>query len=363
MIRTLQVIGSLDAGGAQTFAINYARSVVGGEVLCDFAIDHPEYDFYKETIVALGAKLHVLPELSKVGPRAYKKAWATVFNEGRYDIVHAHARSTASLYLSVAEKAGVATVSHSHSTSNGTGVKAVVKDLLKGGIAKSSDLCLACSKEAGKWLFGDYPFEVVPNAIHVEDYAYSETSRAKVREELGIPGSAFVYGHVGRFNQVKNHDYIVDVFSEALNYHPDARLLLVGDGELRKAIEEKCRQLGIYDKVSFVGNTHNVAPYYSAMDCMVFPSLWEGIPVTLVEAQAADLPCVVSARVNHESALVDNLVTFIPLEERGKWNTALEAAYESQRHRNPKSPVSGSQYDMACQAERLTGMYRTLLNG
>jgi glycosyltransferase involved in cell wall biosynthesis len=362
-MRTLQVIGSLDAGGAQAFAINFARACVSYDVNCDFAIDHSEYSFYRDVIESLGSRLYQLPELATAGLHGYKQAWKKLFEEERFDIVHAHARSTASLYLSVAKKAGIATVSHSHSTSNGTGVKAAIKDLMKPGISRNSDLCLACSKEAGKWLFGNHPFEVVPNAIHVEDYAFSQADRSSVREKLRIPKSAYVYGHVGRFNRVKNHDFLINVFSEIVKLRPDSYLILVGDGELRTAVENKCKRLNLCDKVRFVGNTHIVSPYYSAMDCMVFPSLWEGIPMTLVEAQAAGLPCVVSANVSQKAELVDGLVTFLSLDDIQKWLSVLVPARESVPSRSTVSPVAGSSYDMACQAKRLVSMYRLLLNG
>ena len=164
------------------------------------------------------------------------------------------------------------------------------------GLAKKADYCFACSEMAGQDVFGEAAMKtgqvkVIYNAIDVSRFTYDENVRREARAQLGIDG-ALVLGHVGRFQYQKNHPYLLEVFAEVCQRRPDARLLLLGEGEDRSAMEEKCRQLGIADRVHFLGNRRDAERFYQAMDFFLLPSFFEGLPGVLVEAQAAGLRCI-----------------------------------------------------------------------
>lgn len=325
------MIGSLDAGGVQAFAYNVSRALEGPDFHFDFAVDHSEYDFYKKPILELGCKLYCLEELSLANAPLYVRQWDEFFaKHPEIDVVHGHSRSTAAVYLASAKKKGAVTMAHSHSTSNGRTIRGAVKDLTKQFIWKNSDYYLACSEEAGRWLYGCHwrksaPSEVIPNAVDSRRFGFSMGFRRQVRCEFDIKPDVPVFGHVGRFNEVKNHEYLVDVFSKILEMVPDAILVLVGDGELRPKITGKARELGIESSVRFIGNVADTAPFYSAMDAFLFPSLYEGIPLCLIEAQSSKLPIVVSDGVDSASFVEIDRCKRVPLDSFDKWVTVAVA--------------------------------------
>ena len=294
MIRILHVLGGLERGGAETLVMNWLRAINREDVSFDFVIHTTAHGAYYDEIRALGGTVYHCPRYTGKNHFAYKKWWKTFLREHpEYKIIHGHVRSTASLYLGIAKKLGRKTVVHSHSTSNGTGVSALVKQLLQYPLRKRVDYLMACSNEAGKWLYGARACEkdkylFIPNAIDVSRYAFCEETRREYRQRLGLEG-CFVLGHVGRFHEAKNHMFLLELFRALRDQREDARLLLVGDGDLRGQIEARIRELKLTDSVILTGSQSNVADYLWAMDVFVFPSRWEGLPVTVVEAQAAGL--------------------------------------------------------------------------
>lgn len=172
-------------------------------------------------------------------------------------------------------------------------------------IPKYATELFACGHEAGKWMFGSIEFTVLNNAIDAERYAYDEKKRKEIRAELSIPENALVIGHVGRFAPPKNHTFIVDLFDRITKMRNDSVLLLVGDGDLKAGIEEKVKILGLSDKVVFTGLRSDVDRLLQAMDVFLFPSVYEGLPLSIIEAQAAGLPCLISDKVPDECRITD----------------------------------------------------------
>lgn len=305
MIKVLQVIGSLNNGGSQAMIMNIYRNIDRSKIQFDFIIDRSDEQFFSDEIKKLGGKIYVMPIFNLNNLFEFKKAWHKFFKEHpEYKIIHGHVRSTASIYLKIAKEYGVTTIAHSHSTSSGTGFSAIVKNILQYQIRYTADYLIACSKSAGVWLFGEKAckrdnYFVLNNAIDTKKYIYNEKVRNEKREELGI-ADKFVIGHVGRFNTPKNHKFLIDIFKEVHNRNNNAVLMLVGDGELRHSIEKKVNDLGLINNVIFTGVRADISELLQVMDVFVFPSLYEGLPVTLVEAQAAGLPCVVSDTITNE---------------------------------------------------------------
>lgn len=322
-IRILHMIGSFEVGGSQALVINLYKAIDRSKIQFDFIVDHPERMELATVVQELGARIFFMPTFVGGNILQVKKAWNTFFKEHpEYKILHSHVRSYASIYLPIAKKYGLKTIIHSHSTSNGTGVSAIVKKCLQIPLRYQADYLFSCSAEAGEWLFGkkacskkNYVF--LPNAIKISDYQFSEETAKKYRKELGLDGK-FVVGHVGRFHEAKNHLFLLDVFAEVCKHRSDAMLLLVGDGELRTATADKVKELGLTERVIFTGNRKDVPQLLQTMDVFVFPSVWEGLPVTVIEAQAAGLPCIISDSITQEVDVSD-LVKRLSISNIEKW--------------------------------------------
>ena len=326
-IRILHMIGSFEVGGSQALVINLYKAIDRERIQFDFIVDHPDRMELASVVQALGARIYYMPTFVGKNILQVKKAWNKFFKEHtEYKILHSHVRSYASVYLPIAKKRGLKTIIHSHSTSNGKGLASIVKRIFQYPLRYQADYLMACSNEAGQWLYGkkacqkdNYIF--LSNAIDTEKYRYSEDIANKYREELGLVGK-FVIGHVGRFHEAKNHMFLLDVFAGIYAKRSDAVLLLVGDGDLRKLIEERIHALNLENCVILTGNRNDVPDLMKAMDVFVFPSKWEGLPVTVVEAQAAGLPCFISETITKDVD-VSALVYRLPIVSSEVWGDAI----------------------------------------
>lgn len=310
-IRILHMIGSLNIGGSQSMVLNLYRAMNREKIQFDFVIDHPNELELADEIEALGGRIYTMPRFNGMNFLQIRRAWEKFFaNHTEYRILHSHVRSYASLFLPIAKKHGVKTIIHSHSMSNGTGLMAIYKSLLQFPLRFQADYFFSCSKAAGEWLFGKYVIQspnyfMIPNGIDIEKFLFNAENRMRLRSELGIPEEAMVIGHVGRFHEAKNHCFLIQVFYEVLKRDDTAKLVLVGDGDLRSSIEKQCVEFDIMDKVFFVGAQADTAQYYSAFDVFLFPSKWEGLPVSVIEAQVAGLYCLLADTVTKEVCLTE----------------------------------------------------------
>ncbi len=310
-IRVLQVVTYMGRGGLETMLMNYYRQLDRSRVQFDFLVHRDFEADYDAEILSLGGRIHRLPQLNPFSS-GYLKALDNFFAQHKeYKIVHSHLDCMAGIPLKYAKKHGVPMrIAHSHSSSQTKDKKYLLKLLFKRNIPKNATQLFACSQKAGDWMFGGADFQVVNNAIDAKVYAFDPDIRAEARKELGISPDALVVGHVGRFDPPKNHDFILRIFAQL---PPNARLLLIGDGALRRQTEEQASKLGIADRVIFTGVRKDVPRLLQAMDVFLFPSTYEGLPVSIVEAQAAGLPCLISDKVPMECKKTD-LVEQIPLE-------------------------------------------------
>lgn len=319
-IRILHMIGSMEIGGSQTMVLNLYRAIDREQIQFDFIVDEPTRCALKAQFESLGARIYTLPKLRGANLLEIRRAWDHFFAEHpEYKILHSHVRSYASVYLPIAKKHGLTTIIHSHSTANGTGITALVKAILQYPLRYQADYLFSCSDLAGAWLFGKRAtkknnYRMIPNGIDCRKFAFSETERSRVRQAWEIPEDAFVVGHIGRFQEAKNHAFLIEIFAKLAKHRDDARLLLVGDGDLRPETERLCAQRGICDKVIFTGFQTDPAQFYQAMDLFLFPSKWEGLPVSIVEAQACGLPCLVSDVITKDVKLTE-LVAYYSLTE------------------------------------------------
>ena len=323
-IRVLHNIASLHFGGSQAFVMNIYNNIDREKVQFDFVVTPEERKDLYEQVEKMGGRIFVCPKYTGKNHFAYCKWWDSFFKEHpEYHVIHGHVRSTASIYLKIAKKNGLVTIAHSHSTFNGNGISAIVKDMLQLPIRRTADYLFACSDKAGKWLYGEKAtkqpnYRMIPNGVDLKRFAFCEEKRQQMRQELGIDEDTFVLGHIGRITVPKNHRFLVELFAEYHKENPNSRLLLVGDGELFEKVQQQCTQLGIRDAVIMAGSKTNTEDYYQAMDVFVFPSLWEGLPVSVVEAQANGLPCLLSDVITHDVDLTDQ-VKYLVLENEELW--------------------------------------------
>lgn len=293
--RVLQVLGCLDRGGAENMIMSIYRNIDREKFQFDFVLHLKKHADFDDEVRALGGRIYYAPRYDGRNHFEYKDWWTYFFKaHPEYNLIHSHIRSTASIITEIAKKYGVKTIVHSHNTATaGSGLSAFVKDIMQKGITRYADKCLACSDAAGKWLFKNHSYTVLPNAIDAKLFVFNEENRKKIRKQYNLSDS-FVIGHVARFHKVKNQTFLMEIFKEFLKRKPNAKLLLVGEKIGSEGIDKSellnyAESLGITDKVIFAGNVPNVNEYLSAMDAFVFPSIHEGLPVTLIEAQASGL--------------------------------------------------------------------------
>ncbi|WP_431800784.1 glycosyltransferase family 1 protein [Halobacillus andaensis] len=334
-LRVLHVVVNMNRGGAETLLMNLYRNIDRSKVQFDFLTCKP--GVFDREIEELGGTVHRIPYVTDVGHRGYKKALKGFFKAHPYKIVHAHMDKMSGIVLQEAEKAKVPVrIAHSHNTqSEGGMLTKLYKNYAASNIHRSATHKFACSQSAAEWLFGPQSSQVylLKNGVDCQRFLYSAEKRMRVREKLNISPATFVVGHIGRFNHQKNHTFILEVFYKFLNTHNNSVLLFAGDGALRSKIEAKSKLLGIEDKVKFLGVREDVDELLQAFDLFLFPSLHEGLPVTLIEAQNAGLPCLITDTITKEVDMGMGLVEHFPLSHMESWLTAMKKAAAAQNSR------------------------------
>lgn len=314
-IRVLHVVTHMNRGGLETMLMNYYRSIDREKVQFDFLTHRPYEGDYDKEIKKLGGKIYHLPRLNPFS-RKYKKALRFFFKtHPEYQIVHVHQDCLSGVILKIAKECGIKVrIAHSHTANQDKNLKYIIKRYYMKMIPLYATNLFACSKEAGKWMFQGVDFQILNNAICSRNYIYSPEIKEKMRNEFGIGQSDLVLGHVGRFSPPKNHSFLIDIFCKVKQQEASAKLLLVGndnDGNAG-AIKEKVKMYGLQDSVIFAGLRKDVPNVLQAMDVFVFPSNYEGFPVSLIEAQASGLPCLISEKVPIDCKLTETVYQ-IPL--------------------------------------------------
>ena len=356
-IRILHVVTYMGRGGLESMLMNYYRHIDRDRVQFDFLTHRSFRADFDDEIESLGGKIYHLPRLVPWNP-SYRNALNHFFTEHKeYKIVHVHQDCLSSVILKCAARHHVPVrVAHSHNSNQDKNLKYIVKLYYRKQIPKYATALFACSQEAGNWMFHGTPFWVMNNAIDAKQYQVDTQPAQQVRRALNISDHSLVVGHVGRFSTQKNHTFLLKVFSEIHKIIPDSKLLLVGDGSLRTQIERQAKLLNIDKQVIFTGIRSDVSELMQAMDVFVFPSLYEGLPVTLVEAQAAGLSCFISDKVPSECKITD-LVTQIPLDvPASQWAKIILKTHTSTR-KNTYAQIAAAGYDIVEDAKWLQKFY------
>lgn len=361
-IRIAQIMGKWVGGGVEAVVMNYYRHIDRNKIQFDFICDDDSTCIPKEEIENLGGKVILIPPYQKVFK--YHKELKRVLKEGQYKIVHSHINALSVFSLWAAKSAKVPVrVAHSHSTSN---KKEWKKTLLKNMLRPFSKLFatdyFCCSELAGRWLFGNKTYDegkvyLLNNAIDVDKFKYNEKVRKTKRKELNIKDKDLVIGHIGRFVKQKNHEFLIDIFDEIHKQNKNTVLLLAGDGPLKEEIQNKVKELKLDKYVKFLGQRNDANELYQAMDAFVLPSLYEGLPVVGVEAQAAGLPCFFSTDMTKETKVLDT-TEFIELTESPKdWASLILKKLKSYKRTDATQEITNNSFNIKIESEKLEKKY------
>lgn len=364
-IRILQISYGMDRGGAETLIMNIYRYIDRTKVQFDFLLHNPERTAYEDEIESLGGRIYHIPRFLGYNKFSYDRELKVFFTaHPEYTIIHDHLMDSAEETFKVAKKLGRITVAHSHTVQNGHGIEDGIRFLFRRSLYKYADVCLACSKKAGLWLYRNKKdFIIINNGIDTEKYRFSEEARNRKRKELGVDDGTFLVGNVGRLVKDKNQERLIDIFAVFHESCGNSKLLIAGDGPLEESIRNKIRQHNLDKEVMLIGPRNDLGELYSALDLFLFPSLNEGLGIVLVEAQTSGLSCVFSSNIPEEVDLIPELLSRVPLEasdaewaERMKKCRKKKAESRSERYLS----VEAAGYNIKESAEKMERLYLSL---
>lgn len=356
--RVLHFQGRMGRGGAESFMMNAFREIDRNKYVFDFVIyeDYVDVRPYHEEIKELGGRIYVLPNPNRNILR-YIKEVKRLLKNNKVDIVHNEIFFGGGINLLLAKQAGVKQrIAHSHATTDGKGNRLpynILRPIFNKMMMNNATDFLACSKEAGEGLFGnDTSFVTIPNGIDLEKYSVRKISKTELKERIDIPTDGLVIGHIGRFEEQKNHVLLLDIFEHVLKKHPNTYLLSVGTGSLEDEIHALAKEKNIMRNIKFLGEREDINYLLQAMDVFLLPSLYEGLPMVAVEAQAAKVKLVMSTTVSKDTVLSNN-VKFVSLDDSlDSW----ESSIFSEPLGNTPLPAL-SNYDMRNTATLLSSIY------
>jgi glycosyltransferase involved in cell wall biosynthesis len=359
-IRVLQVLASLDRGGAEAMIMSLYRNIDRNKVQFDFVVNESTSEYAHEAeIRRLGGRIFHVPRYTISNYTRYKKEWIKLLNEHpEWKIIHGHHTSPAFIYLNIAKKHNRVTIAHSHIAGCEKSLKAYSKVILRYPLRYISKYMFACSAMAATWMFGKHSKStyVLNNAIDSEKFIYNTSIRNEVRKNLQIEDK-FVVGHIGRFNLQKNHKFLIEIFNKVHDSYSDSVLLLVGDGELRASIEKQVAELGLKDSVIFLGSRSDVTELLQAMDVFTFPSLYEGLGIVAIEAQAAGMPTIVAETIPEEAYITELIEKEYLSSSPAEWANRI-LKYSAGFEREDTSPIIKSNgYDIRQTASWIQNFY------
>lgn len=365
-IRIAQIVGKWLGGGVEAVVMNYYRHLDHDKIQFDFICDDDSTNIPYDEIEKLGGKVILIPPYQKVFK--YQKELRRVLRDGKYKIVHSHINTLSVFPLYAAKKVGVPVrIAHSHSTTNKKEWKKnLLKQVLRPFSKKYATNYMCCSELAGRWLFGDKAYDegkvyLLNNAIDLDKFKYDKKIRDKKRKELGIKEDTIVIGHIGRFVAQKNHTFLIDIFNQFHKKEKNSILLLAGQGPLQEEIKNKVGELGLDDSVRFLGQRNDANELYQAFDVFLLPSLYEGLPVVGVEAQASGLLCFLSDDMTKETKVLDSTAFMSLSNTDDEWATSILDNYINFRRKDTTSDITKSNFNIKYETNKLKNKYSELL--
>lgn len=373
IIRILHVVGGMNRGGIETWLMHILRHIDRDRFQMDFLVHTTQPCAYDEEIRTFGSK--IIPCLDPSRPWLYARNFKHILREyGHYDIVHSHVHHFSGYVLHLARNADVPVrIAHCHNDTSLVKSKSrffrrLYLGLTEWWITRNATFGIACSRNAAADLFGsnwelDPRWQLLYYGIDLKSFELS-VDKDRVRTELGIPSNAFVIGHIGRFDPQKNHEFLIEVFSAIAQQKPSAYLLLIGDGSLRSNVEQQVFQLDLADRVIFGGIRADIPRLMlAAMDVFILPSLHEGLPLVLLEAQSAGLPCIFSDAITDEVRVIQPLLTSISLSQSvSDWaETVLNIKFKQivPAQINTYKLLEKSDFNIEASIKKLTNIYES----
>lgn len=357
-MKIMYVNYTMNLGGVETFLVNVCKNMDSKKYEFIF-LTYDNSEFYYDNLLK-----EINCKIIKTKNKNFLENFISTYKiikQLKPDVVHCNIYFHSIMVMIAAKLAGVKIrITHSHSA---------MADLEKNNIKKRINkiiqwllnyFCtskLACSKEAGNALFGKYDFEIISNGIEFDKFYYNEEMRIKYRKDLKIAKNEIVIGHVGRLEQVKNHKFLLDIFKSILNKNSNYKLILVGSGTLENELKEYSKKLNIKDKVLFLGNRNDINKILNCFDIIVFPSIYEGLPISLVESQANGLKIIASDTISKEVDITNN-IKFYSLEKSAK-DWANQVLLINKTRKNVKEYINNSDYSIKTTTNKLEKIYNS----
>lgn len=355
--RLLCIVSNMDTGGAETFLMKMYRQLDRTRYQMDFVVSGDGRGYYEDEIEQLGGIVYRITRKTEDFVAFRRELAAAVRDDGCPCVLRIGSDALSAIDLWVAKRAGARRLAlRSSNASDGKGSLGMfLQKAFRRLLTSVADVKIAPSDLAAAYTFGpkavsNGEVHYLCNALDLNAYTFSPESRSAIRSELRIEPDALVVGHVGRFAQQKNHGFLIEVFAELLKVRPDARLVLVGQGELEGEVRAKAKAFGLLDGIVFAGVRPDVPALLSAFDVLALPSLYEGMPNVVIEAQAAGLACAVSNTVTRQ-ADVTGLVEYLPIDDPTAWTKALESAATMERL-DTRTAMAAAGYDISCEAKK-----------
>lgn len=356
------IIGKWLGGGVESVVMNYYRHIDRTKIQFDFICDEDSTNIPYEEIEKLGGRVILIPPYQKLFK--YHNKLKKILKDGNYKIVHSHINTLSIFSLFAAKCAGVPVrIAHSHSTTN---KKEKKKNLLKQALRPFSKVFatdyMCCSELAGRWLFGNKEYDkgniyLLNNAIDLDKFKYDEKIRSEKRKKLNISDDTLVIGHVGRFVEQKNHRFLIDIFNEIHKQNSNSILLLAGQGPLMEEIKSKVESLGLEKFVIFLGQRNDIDELYQAFDVFCLPSLYEGLPVVGVEAQATGLLCIFSDDMTKEIKVLDT-TEFLSLKQSAEeWTYTILKKSKSFKRKDTQKEITDKNFNIKNEIKKLEREY------
>lgn len=359
--RVVHYFGSLNRGGAESMIMNLYRNFEREKVQFDFVVNETLSPYaYEKEIEGLGGRIYYLPALSPGNLWVYGRKWRELLiNHPEWKIIHIHHTSIAFLSIPIAKRLGRITIAHSHTAGSDQSLKSKLKIASRYPVRHLADHLFSCSVPASQWMFGNQSSRahILNNAINTHTFLPDSNTRKHIRELMGFNSSHTIIGHVGRFIKVKNHAFMLEVLKVIVEKDSNVIMILIGDGSLKPNIMKQAEDMKLSGNIRFTGIRSDIADLMQGMDAFIFPSLYEGLPVTLIEAQASGLPCLVSDTVSKDVKLTE-CIEFMSLDTPVEvWATRLLEMATQKERRNTQTELSEAGYNVQDNTKWLQNFY------
>lgn len=360
-IKVLHYIPGFKFGGIESRMLEVFKGIDKTKYQLDFLILTSLDNYLVEEIKSNGGNVYQVPSFSPKNIINHIDGLKTVLSDTKYDIIHCHSSATGFVLLLLAKKQGIkGRIMHARTSSFAGSSVPYLRKLMQKISVHYSNTQLAVSQKAGDWAFGRKEFQVIPNSIDLDKFAYNHKDRNEVREFYSI-NNKNVFGHIGRNTYAKNHKFLFEIFSQIIKDKPNSVLLLVGVDNNEQNLNQWITELGIVGKVVFCGYQEDMSKYHSAMDVLIFPSFYEGLPGTLVEAQASGLKCYCSDVITKEVSLTEN-IEFIKLNEGAKnWSSKIIKSMSNPNRRSYIDEIKNQGFSIDTTVRMFEGLYSNIV--